>query len=393
MCGLESARYTPLPPLRVTAAPTTWTRAGLPAHETRVDADLARVRSMVAARAPASAIVVTGSFGRGEGGVIDGPDRVDVLNDYDVAVIGQDAGNVSGVGAELAMLLGTDFCDVLPVTDAAALVPSQFSYDLRYGSRVIAGDPRVLDRLPPWAPTDIDTRDAALLLMNRVTGVMLVPLLEQAGRQPLTQFGLNQLTKAWLAVGDAHLIRVGDYSSRCADRRDRFGALRPALGLDTVAGARIAAAYEYKLRPTPPAGDWGAQDFADLRAVVGGTLEGLAQDAPRDLTAWDLALSAALRPVTDAAADDCHAERLRGLGFNPPEVRGSAAPRFRRAVLEGVLALFRATCGDATATDRALVRDQLHSLGCPVVLSDPQSDANDEIARLHLANAWHAVCH
>ena len=395
MCGLESSHYTALPPLRVTPAPRTWTRQGRPTHEARVDADLARVKSMVAARAPASAIAITGSFGRGEGGVIDGPDGIDVLNDYDVAVIGPDAGHVAGLGAELAVILGTDFCDVLPLTDAAGLGPSQLSYDLRYGSRVIAGDPRVLDRLPPWAPAAIGLRDAARLLMNRVAGVMLVRLPDQHGsRRPLTQFALNQLTKAWVAVGDAHLIRAGDYTSRCADRLGRFSALAPALGLDARAGARIAAAYEYKLCPTPPAENWGARDFAELRALVGATLGLLAEDAASGLTGWELAVAAALDPVTDAAADDGHAaERLRSLGFDPGEVCGSPAPMIRRALLEGVLALFRATCGDAGTADRASVRDRLKRLGCPAVLPDEPSPADEEIARLHLANAWRAVCH
>jgi hypothetical protein len=222
-----------------------------------------------------------------------------------------------------------------------------------------------------------------------------VPLPEQLGRrQPLTQFALNQLIKAWVAVGDAHLIRVGDYTSRCADRLGRFSALAPALGLDAKVGARIAAAYEYKLCPTPPSGDWGWQDFADLRAPLADTLEVLTQDAPAGLTAWQLPVAAALHAVTDAEADDSHAaERLRALGFDPGEVRGSTAPMLRRAVLEGVLALFRATCGDAEAADRALVRDRLKKLGCQVVLSDHPSDTDDEIARRHLANAWLAVCH
>jgi hypothetical protein len=120
----------------------------------------------------------------------------------------------------------------------------------------------------------------------------------------------------------------------------------------------------------------------------------LTQDAPAGLTAWELPVTAALHPVKDAEADDSHAaERLRALGFDPGEVRGSTEPTLRRAVLEGVLALFRATCGEDWAADRPFVSDRLHRLGCQVGLSVHPSDADDEIARLHLANAWLAVCH
>jgi len=344
MCGLDPAEHTTVPPLREEPAPRRWTTAGILAHEARVSDDLVRARAAIASRAPASAIAVTGSFGRGEGGVVSGAHGVEVLNDYDFMVIGPDAGNAAGLGTQLAASLGTDFCDVMPLTSAAGLPPSQLHFDLRYGGRVIAGDPCALDRIPAFAPSDISLRDAARLLMNRIAGVMLVPLPEQRGHEALTQFAVNQLSKALVGAGDAYLIAAGDYSSRCVDRAPRFSALASALAIDGRLAAAIEKAYRYKLNPQPAPGVFRHGDFVIARAAIAAALRQLAAQASASCE-WELAVAAALDSI------------------EPP------GDMERRAILEKLTVLFRATAADVI---------------------DP---AIAETARQRLADAWLAVCH
>lgn len=396
MCGIDPAAHTAIARLRVIPGAEGWTRDRSPGHEARARHDVRTAAATLASRAPASAVVVTGSFGRGEGGVVDGPTGAVALNDYDFVVAGCDAAAAAGLGPALATTLGTDFCDVMPMAAVNGLPATQLHFDLRYGSRVVAGDRRVLDRLPAYAPADIPPDDAALLLLNRSAGVMLVPVAEQRGATgPLSQSAVNQLTKALVAIGDAYLIGIGDYSSRIAERAARFAALAHALDIDPGWRGRIGAAYAYKIAPLVAPAGFGADDFATLRHAVPVALRALlpstAQSGPAaGAAAWPMAIEAALSRVPDLELDDAMVrERLRTCGWHPPAP--PVVGGLRRAILAGVAALFLASGATEDAGAWEATRQCLTQLGMPPA-GAPDCQAM-ELARVNLAGAWLSTCH
>lgn len=403
MCDLDAAAFTALPALRVMPRPRTWTRGGLAAHESYVDADIASAKATLAAHAPASAVIVVGSFGRGEGAVVTSGNEPRVLNDYDFVVVGPDAVETASLGRPLARQLRTDFCDVLAFNTPSSLLPSQLSFDVRYGGRVVAGDARALDRMARFAPADIPVRDAALLLLNRVAGVMLVPLPEQQQAKP-GQFAVNQVAKALAAAGDAVLIAIGDYSTSSATRARRFRALAPAVDVPGEIADRIERAYGYRLDPVEAPGPFGAEDFRAVRdscacamrfvaARLGECGESFLTDG------WAHAIRAAVAPVADPEADDADAVRKLGEAGFASARDGRTVLGVRRVIFEGLVALFFATDRASPREDLlALARGRVCQLGARGERADETgsktSRADDaEWTRQQLAAAWSVVCH
>lgn len=384
LCDIAPEPWTALPPLRGEPRSGRWTPHGRADLEVRVEADVRLARRAIEERAPASAVVVAGSAGRGEAGVVPTSDGPRMLNDYDFAVIGPDAAGAADLGPALAAALGTDFCDVLAFTTLAA-PPSQLLFDLRYGGQVVAGDRRALDRLPAWAPAEIPARDTARLLLNRIVGVMLVPLPEQRGEAAVSAFAANQLAKAFTAAGDAHLQIAGDYATRGRERRARLAALAPALGLDPCWATRIDAAYAFKLEPAAAAAPAGAADFAAVRTVIGDAAVRLAGDGR---CPWSMLVESALADEAGREDDDAfiHARlRAAGLALSPR----ARAVRLRQRMLDALVALFRHGL-DGTDEDDVLARCAAASPMTP--RAGHSAAARMEAARAHVAAVWLA-CH
>jgi hypothetical protein len=399
LCGLDPSAHTALAPVRLLPSVRQWTADGDADAEARVARDLKIARSWLEAAAPASTIVVSGSFGRGEGGVRRDGDGPAVLNDYDFVVAGPDASGAAGLGRTLAATLGLQFCDVLPMTDVATLPASQLHFDLRYGSRVLAGDRRLLDRVPAYAPAEIPHTDAAVLLMNRLAGVMLVPLPIQYGRDAvLSTFAITQLTKALIAVGDAYLLRHGEYSSRYRERAARLAALAPALRLDRRSLSRVLDAYAYKCAPNAAVATIEPADFAVARTAMTAALDdrtagGEAGAGRDDRGLWDVAVAAVLAMVSDREADDARiAAGLRVLGHAVPAAT-SGGPSLRFTILDGLVEVFLAGAPTSGAALSPRLRTRLDRLGIADVAAAPAGAMALETARTRLAAAWLATCH
>jgi hypothetical protein len=274
--GLDAGRYgrrgVPTP-VHAPRPPGRYTRHEAVAAEAVVRAHLDRVLQSIAQRVgPVEAVVLTGSFGRGEGGVYrDEAGRYLPVNDYDLTVV--DARNLSaplaGLGEELARELDIDFVDLSwsdgrweqwPLTIA--------NYDLKYGSQVIAGNPAILDRLPAYASADLPPEEIVRLLLNRTAG-LLIGLRGEflAGRPPTDRerrFLTNQIAKALMALGDWHLFQWRGYDSSYARRRQRFASLAPGAGVGTGIAGRICQAYDFKCRPDYT---WFADGVNEIRQI------------------------------------------------------------------------------------------------------------------------------
>lgn len=249
------------PPLKPSPAPSAvgrFTAHPDPAADLFIHRQLEQVVSAVYEAIDAvESIVLTGSFGRGEGGVYqDAQGAYHPVNDYDLLVVSpqNQAEPLRKLGRDLAGRLGLDYVD-LGWSDGqwAALPLSVSHYDLKYGSQVLAGDPDILHRIPAYGSADLPLYEAVKLLLNRSAG-LLTGLNAQwlEGQAPLpdqSRYMSNQIAKAWMALGDWHLIRWGGYDASYRLRRDRFACLAPGAGLDSGTVRNIARAYDFKVQP------------------------------------------------------------------------------------------------------------------------------------------------
>jgi Type I phosphodiesterase / nucleotide pyrophosphatase len=244
---------------------------------------------------PPDAIVLAGSFGRGEGGVVATGAGFAPVNDLDLIVVSSD-GTVSGdalrsLGAGLARQLGCDFVDI-SVSDGRweALPPTIFNYELKYGARVLKGDTALLDRMPAYAAADIPLFEGVQLLFNRTAG-LLTGLAGDDGRERSVEemrYLARQVAKAYLAVGDWHLLVHGAYDASYRVRGTRFASLATALDVPDGVCERIARAYAFKLSAderefAAPTGELPGV-WRCLETTLVGAIGSMVQGTPRDLT-------------------------------------------------------------------------------------------------------------
>jgi hypothetical protein len=200
------------------------------------------------------AIVLTGSFGRGEGGVIRDDRGFRAVNDYDVLVVDDvdRSASLNALRESLPQRLGVDFVD-LAWADGRweGWQPSIANFDLKYGSTVIFGDALVLEGLPPWAAAEIPRLDALQLLMNRIGG-LLAGMAGWPDLRPGTSqhaYLVNQYVKAATAIGDTHLIAWGGYDCSYLVRARRFRTLASGAGLAPALADIVTRAYVLKVTP------------------------------------------------------------------------------------------------------------------------------------------------
>ncbi|MBP8951378.1 MAG: alkaline phosphatase family protein, partial [Armatimonadetes bacterium] len=208
-----------------------------PAAAGRVRSDLKRILAAVRQEfRDLKAVLLTGSFGRGEGAMWrNAQGKWIPVNDYDLVVVAPTASNQRAVelGRRLAVDLGIDGVDlgVWPSVEdhwASGDVPL-FVYDLRYGSQVVWGDADSLAPLSFYSPRQIPLREGVQLLFNRMAGLQLALV---RGRCPTDcRYSWNQVIKAAVAACDWYLLLWGDYTTRTTDKMVRFRTLARAAGL------------------------------------------------------------------------------------------------------------------------------------------------------------------
>jgi hypothetical protein len=145
-------------------------------------------------------LVLYGSYGKGEGGFVNGSP----VNDYDILLVGGD------VRLE-ADLRSTDVpieVEVLHVDSVKDWPCSQQSYEIKYGSQLLAGKPL---ELPDWKEYDIPYADALESLNKRVLS-MLVGKYEMMKEEPDYYKVQTQIGKMILALGDAVLLKRGVFN-------------------------------------------------------------------------------------------------------------------------------------------------------------------------------------
>jgi hypothetical protein len=265
----------PVAPVEPVAPPLPrYTLDGGPQVEARIARDQSLVAQAVAAAVPPErfvALVLMGGYGRGEGGFVEQGGGPAPYNDYDYFVVVRGAGRAerpaiaarlaeAAHGLQSAVGVEVDFA-LLALEGLGRAEFSLMNAEMRWGHRVVAGEPAVLSampempfhRLPPGELTRLMTNRGALLLMNRQRITAGGP---QTGEREVF---FKYLMKAVLACGDTRLAAAGLYHPSSPAKLERLLALAGAGGL--AEGARLIPlyreAYRQKLRP-----DYGAFDSA-----------------------------------------------------------------------------------------------------------------------------------
>ena len=214
-----------------------------PAIDARVDQDLHQVCREVlqALGSDVTAILLTGGFGRGEGSVTKRGERVQIINDYDVAIALRGSGwlgsryvlwrNRRRLGAlpqRLAEHLGIKQVDLtlrLPTYFTRGTPLRIENYEVKHGHRVLFGKIDPCDGMPDWRSEDIPAFEATWLFRNRGIGLLMAAAylqpdgsINEADRQNF----LVECSKAQIAMGDAILILARQYHFSYAERLQRI---------------------------------------------------------------------------------------------------------------------------------------------------------------------------
>ncbi len=240
----------------------------LPEGNVVVESHMARISQFLSSQPELDlvALVLTGSFGRGEGSVFKNEDgTMEILNDYDLVLVVGDAGPLPSREllaiweAQCSELTGMWCVDCVAVAASRLkhLPLSQETFDLKWGGRVVAGAPDILDRIPPFVAEDIPLVQAQLLLTTRMwcfIGVKPCDVISsRCGTEEDRRFALRQLSKALMAVGDAFLMLNKLYCVKYAEKAKRFQSVG---GLSDDDHELVSWGYAFKLGKTEalPAG-------------------------------------------------------------------------------------------------------------------------------------------
>lgn len=342
-----------------------YTLAGDAEAEARIEADLTQLaREVPAAVGPdARALLLLGSYARGEGGVEGTPPRAH--NDYDLVLITR--GSVAEARARIASArpawvqrakVDVDIW-VLPDEHLQSPPRTLFWFDAQLGGvRLLAGDPSVLDTLTPPRPRALPLGETGRLLANRAVGLALSNL---EGPGVHRDRAARHVHKAVLACGDARLIAIGSYESSVVGRAATLTALRraPADGDELVEA--YADAVHFRARPDhwrPSAGssflDWYRHRLRQIERWhlsfeawrVGAPLDPVAYASfrrplyPRleDVRAPRAMLSALLPTAPVLGHPREHLARAAvALAYRPSDVRARAAGARRLGMSASVL--------------------------------------------------------
>jgi len=218
-----------------------------------IEKDLGIIVDRLKTHRAVKSIVLGGGFGRGEGSVLVDENGFRPVNDYDIFVVvsDEDSTDYRPVGTELARELNVRWVDIIPIkfSSIATLPPSQFHYDLKYGSRHLWGE-YVLDRIPTYPEGRVDGESINTLLLNRLV-CALEAYSEEFERRPLTPqeafFLINQTGKVVSACVECLLMKDGQYHPSYRTRHERFQRI---FSSEFSLVQLNETATQFKLRPS-----------------------------------------------------------------------------------------------------------------------------------------------
>jgi hypothetical protein len=248
-----------------------------PAHEPPIRRLLVRCVDFLRSRLPGPrlcAIILTGSFARGEGSVVPVGGRLRVLGDLEFLVavtpntdVRSMRANMAAWSREASIALGDEvqaeieFGPVELGYFARRVRPAIFVYDLLTHGKVIWGPPDIMDTLPTFSAADIPRDDCLALLFNRtIEQLEAYDRVPGAESDPFTD-AVYQRSKLMLDIAGSALAFSGRHVPSYAERPAEFARLAvetPALrdllpegfqdDLESAARTKLSPATEIAAR-------------------------------------------------------------------------------------------------------------------------------------------------
>ena len=269
------------------------------------------------------AIVLTGSFARGEGSVLATPNGFRVLGDMEYMVVfpmGVNRGPLQEFLDRQAKQLKAELasqevdCDLefRAITSEyfLALRPQLFGYELLAHGRTVWGDASILSGIPKFPKEAIPRWDAWRMLNNRI-----IEQLESADRIPacdpnkLLQI-YYQLIKCHIDLATTLLVFAGKYESTYAARSKALAkwaseaGAQPNLGFLRPLAEKVAACTAYKLdpnaAPNPLAVRTDAREIEMFRNDLNRALTDLVP-LVREIWRWEAAAFSGAMGIQDAS--------------------------------------------------------------------------------------------
>lgn len=155
-----------------------------------------------------TSLVLFGAFGKGEGLVWEKKPR----NDYDILIVDPDEKAMKALSQlELGCIVEVHRVTSKELKEAK---PTQFWFEIAHASTLLAGKPLLL---PNWKPWEIPYQDAITSLNKRCIS-MLVGKYEMGKENADLRKVLEQIDKAIIALGDAMLIKRGQFHPKYSMR-------------------------------------------------------------------------------------------------------------------------------------------------------------------------------
>jgi hypothetical protein len=245
------------------------------------------------------ALILTGSFARGEGSFIRHNEIWQALSDAEfIAVLTDFARLPSAIeqreiqhktcqalhacGVDCSLSFGFVHADFL-----RRLQPSIFAFELRACGRVLSGDTSVLSLAPQFRPSEIPLEDAWRLLCNRLVECLEVLACMGSQCEPVSPQASYRIVKLYLDMCTSLLVFCGAYEPRYAQRADALSKLAQSERADAPFSLsdfskRVSAATDIKIS-RQSSESIGASSRKEMASV---TAEAMAY--ARQLWRWEL---------------------------------------------------------------------------------------------------------
>lgn len=165
------------------------------------------------------AIINYGSYGRNEGSFYKENDVILTYNDYDILIVTAESvpvETIDSIKKEALSSLSIKWVDISQITvdGLNRMKPTQFNFDLKYGSKVIYGDAEIFREIPNIESADLTLKEGETLFFTRLW-TLLGSLNEGAFNEGVSgedaRFFRNQMAKAIYSVIDVLLIQDKAY--------------------------------------------------------------------------------------------------------------------------------------------------------------------------------------
>lgn len=239
-----------------------------PLIDQKIESHLKTIVETIRSHIEPMAIILRGSFGRGEGSVYYQKDEIRFLSDYELDVVTRSSSSRSifkSLSVQLSKDLGVktglrwarpDFLtrERIGPYVVGKTTPTISLYEIRYGSKTLYGDD-FFRGAAEINPMDIRLDSGMYLLLNRMAESILYmrPDKKQPEEEPEAYYWIN---KTILACAESLLLIWGRYHFSYAERGRRFAALANShLNFMADGGVGlsgwVARATSYKLAPNP----------------------------------------------------------------------------------------------------------------------------------------------